>query len=306
MEVDVTTKNPRVSNQDKEIVTLVDDEEKSINKIQGFPIQEDSSHNKEDSHSVSHSVSHSISHHVSNLERTISQVVIIEQNSNLVMVVQKYTFEQAKSSLYDSKQDMVNKFSKERNLSAKDNFKLMQEVRKNTFTGTSLLTIRERDRNTCKIPIDDQSEGSQVRIQMDKIGIPDKINFQKQAFEVLYSNLLKSDLNTSKLENKVIKLEEQIKREKVASKGWKVQVKKLEVDLVAQGSKANETKAIKKLVDEKNKQIENLQKNLKFFATDHPQTEEILVNKNKCDDLKKEVLDFKSKLLQQYRRNKIW
>jgi hypothetical protein len=74
---------------------------------------------------------------------------------------------------------------------------------------------------------------------MDKIGIPDKINFHKQASEVFYSDFLKSYLNKSKLENRVIMLEEHIKREKVASKGWKVQVKKLEVDLVAQGSKEN-------------------------------------------------------------------
>ena len=46
MEVDVTTKRPRVSNQDKEIVALDDDEEESINQIQGFPIEEESSHIK--------------------------------------------------------------------------------------------------------------------------------------------------------------------------------------------------------------------------------------------------------------------
>ena len=40
MEVDVTTKRPRVSNQDNEIMTLDDDEEESINQIQGFPIEE--------------------------------------------------------------------------------------------------------------------------------------------------------------------------------------------------------------------------------------------------------------------------
>ena len=134
---------------------------------------------------------------------------------------------------------------------------------------------------------------------MDKIGIPDKINFHKQASEVLYSDLLKYYQNKSKLENRVIKLEEHIKRENVASKGWKVQDNKLESDLVAQGSKANENKATKKLLDEKYKQIENLQKKLKFFATNHPQTEENLVYKNKCDDLKKEVLDLMSKLLQE-------
>ena len=89
MEVDVTTKNPRVSNQDKEIVTLDDDEEESINQIQGFPIEEESSHNKEVSHTISHPISHPISHFVSNLERTISEVVLTKQNSKLVMDVQQ-------------------------------------------------------------------------------------------------------------------------------------------------------------------------------------------------------------------------
>ena len=40
---------------------------------------------------------------------------------------------------------------------------------------------------------------------MDKIGILDKINFHKQASEILYSELLKSYLNKNKLEAKVIK-----------------------------------------------------------------------------------------------------
>ena len=61
MEVDVTAKNPRIFNQSREIVTLEDDEEESINQIQGFPIQEEPSHSKEVSHTISHSVSHSIS-----------------------------------------------------------------------------------------------------------------------------------------------------------------------------------------------------------------------------------------------------
>ena len=33
MEVDVTTKNPRISNQGNEIVTLDEDEEETINQI---------------------------------------------------------------------------------------------------------------------------------------------------------------------------------------------------------------------------------------------------------------------------------
>ena len=59
-----------------------------------------------------------------------------------------------------------------------------------------------------------------------------------------------------------MKLEEQIKREKVASKGWKVQVKKLEADLVSLCSNPNEKNSNKKLIDEKDKLIESLQKNV--------------------------------------------
>lgn len=141
MEVDV-----RVSSQGREIVTLEYGEEESINQIQGFPIQEEPSHSKEVSDLVSHSISSS--------ERTISQIVLTEQSLNPAMDVQQYTFD-AKTSLYDSKQDMVKKFSEERNLSSEENFKLMQEVRKNTFTCTSLLTVRERDSNTLRIAVDD-------------------------------------------------------------------------------------------------------------------------------------------------------
>ena len=129
----------------------------------------------------------------------------------------------------------------------------MQEVRKNTYASSSLLTVREKDSNTLKIAIDDQVEGSQVWIQMDNIAIPNKINFHKQVSEVLYSDLLKSYLKKSKLEIKVAKLEEQVKREKVSSKGWKVQVKKLENDLISQGSKDKERRTSKKLMDDKDR-----------------------------------------------------
>ena len=76
MEVDVSTKRSKVSNQDKKIVTLDDDEEESINQIQGFPIEEECSHSKGVSHSVSTS------------ERTISQVVLTEQKSKPTMDLQ--------------------------------------------------------------------------------------------------------------------------------------------------------------------------------------------------------------------------
>ena len=98
---------------------------------------------------------------------------------------------------------------------------------------------------------------------MDQVGIPSKINFHKQASKILYSNLLNSYLSKTNLEEKVIKLEEQVKRENDASKGWMRQAKKLEVDLVNLGSIPIEKKSNKKLIEEKDKLIESLQKKLK-------------------------------------------
>ena len=88
-----------------------------------------------------------------------------------------------------------------------------------------------------------------------------------------------------------------MKREKVASKGWKVQVKKLENDLISQGSKDKESRTSKKLLDDKDRQIESLQKKLKMPVIDHPKIDEIMAYQQKNDDLKNEVLDMKSKLL---------
>ena len=47
---------------------------------------------------------------------------------------------------------------------------------------------------------------------MDQVGILDTVNFHKQASKILYSDLLNSYLSKTKLEEKVIKLEENEKR----------------------------------------------------------------------------------------------
>ena len=144
---------------------------------------------------------------------------------------------------------------------------------------------------------------SQVKLQMDQVGIPDKINFRKQASEVLYSDLLSSYLSKIKLEEKLIKLEDHIKRERVASKGWKTQAKKLEVDLVNLSSVPAEKKTNKKLIEEKDKLIESLQKKLKGIPSDHPQTKEIIVIQVEKEQLSNEVLELKAKLFQATKLN---
>ena len=57
-------------------------------------------------------------------------------------------------------------------------------------------------------------------------------------------------------------------------------------------------KSNKKLIEEKDKLIESLQKNLKGFPSDHPKTEEIVVIQAEKEELNKEIMELKAKVLQ--------
>ena len=81
-------------------------------------------------------------------------------------------------------------FTDEINKSANENYKLMQEIRRTIPVENSLLTVRETNNNVLRIATDDREHISQVIIQIDKIGLPHKINFHKQASEFLYYDLL--------------------------------------------------------------------------------------------------------------------
>ena len=53
----------------------------------------------------------------------------------------------------------------------------------------------------------------------------------------------------------------------------------------------------KKFLEEKDKTISSLKKQLKIPITDHPQTKELLTLHKQVDSLKKIVLDFEAKVL---------
>ena len=112
-------------------------------------------------------------------------------------------------------------FTNKRNKVLDENYKIMRQIRRSVSNKSTLLAVRESEGNVFRIATTDVTRVSQVKLQMDQVGIPEKIIFHKQAFEILYSDFLKSYLSKIKLEEKVNKLEEQVKREKVASKGWK-------------------------------------------------------------------------------------
>ena len=118
---------------------------------------------------------------MSNTERMIADLDVVESIQELAIIFQKFALDEAETSKFFSKEESVKDFTNERNKSANDNYKLMQEIRKTILGKNYLLAVREVDSNVFRIATNDKEGVSQARIQMGKVGLHDKINFHKQA-----------------------------------------------------------------------------------------------------------------------------
>ena len=109
-----------------------------------------------------------------------------ESSQMSAMILQKYISSEEETSKIPSQEELVKDFTKERNTSANENYRMMQQIRKFVSNKSSLLVVRESEGNVFRIPTTDVTGVSQVKLQMDQVGIPEKINIHKQASEVLY------------------------------------------------------------------------------------------------------------------------
>jgi FtsZ-binding cell division protein ZapB len=114
---------------------------------------------------------------------------------------------------------------------------------------------------------------------------------------MLYVDYLNLALKVARLTTHVLKLDGQLKQEKVSSKAWMMQVKRLESE-GPQGVKAS--------LDEKDKMIQSLKKRLKMSPTDHPQTTELTALEQEKETFRQEALDYKAKVLQLEKEKESW
>ena len=124
------------------------------------------------------------------------------------MVVQKYVSSEEETSKVPSQEELVKDFTDKRSKAVDENIKIMQQIRRTVSNKSTLLVVRELEGNVFRIATTDATGVSQVKLQMDQVGILDKVNFHKQDSEILYSDLLRSYISKIKLEEKVSKMEE--------------------------------------------------------------------------------------------------
>ena len=66
-----------------------------------------------------------------------------------------------------------------------------------------------------------------MRLNLQKILVPDKSCLHKQTEEGIYTDLMKDAFKASKLQSTVSRLENQLKQEKVENKTYQQHIKKL-------------------------------------------------------------------------------
>ena len=85
MDIDITTKKPRVSTQGKEVVDLEEDDEESINKGKGTIVEEE--HNDQ-------------SQTIYNSERSSSHLSLMETNKEPTIMFLKFTLDRVEFSQF--------------------------------------------------------------------------------------------------------------------------------------------------------------------------------------------------------------
>ena len=234
----------------------------------------------------------------SSTEQTISQFDFQSQPSLGILNLQSYSYTNVNASQFRSKNELLKKYFQKRFQVVEENQRLLNEVRSISLDKISLLIVKDPTRNVLNFALTEEEKVTEVKIQMDKVNIPDKILFHKKTNEMLYYDLMHMSLNKNKLENKVERLEKKLKKEKAMRRAWQTQVKSYENKLIVAGIQPKEKQSIKKLLDEKEKVIKSLKKQLKILVTDHPQIEELVELQKERDDFEKETLNMKANVLQ--------
>ena len=74
---------------------------------------------------------------------TVINPATVESSQASTMILQRFTLKEVEASQVSSQEEIIKDFTDERNKSANDNYKLMQQIRKVVLGKSSLLAIRE-------------------------------------------------------------------------------------------------------------------------------------------------------------------
>ena len=101
-----------------------------------------------------------------------------------------------------------------------------------------LLSVKDVKKKTFNIAVADNDKVSEFKVDYENIGALEKMKFHINVNDMMYADYIKSALKVSRLTTHVLKLDGQLKQEKVSNKAWMMRVERLESE-GPQGVKAS-------------------------------------------------------------------
>ena len=113
-------------------------------------------------------------------------------------------------------------------------------------------------------------------MNIDTIHELDQIEFHRSALEMLYSKVVRKTMSATMLQKTISNLKTQMKLDKASLHAKDLRIKSLEYLVIEIGVDPSNIEVAKKLIRQKNEDIDALRKQLKFPQSEHPQAKEIL------------------------------
>ena len=132
---------------------------------------------------------------------------------------------------------MLTTYGKLKEKSKAETQKKSKELSKISGSKVSFTISRNLTTKSLNLSIANEEGVSEAELNMDQFSIPDNIVFHKGFRDLIYADLTKEALSHLRSQQRVVKLETQLKQEKETTKPWNLQVKLLTdqvADLTAQ------------------------------------------------------------------------
>ena len=152
---------------------------------------------------------------------------------------QKYSFASALEGKFKTEKKTLTTYGKLKEKSKAETQKHYKELSKLSSNKVSFTTSNNITTNSLNLAITNEEGVSEVKLKMNQFSILDKIVFHKGFSDLIYAYLTKEELSHLKSQQRVVKLETQLKQEKQTNEAWNLQVKLLKdqvADLTTQNT----------------------------------------------------------------------
>jgi hypothetical protein len=149
--------------------------------------------------------------------------------------------------------------------------------------------VRDVEKKTFNIAVADQDKVSKIKIKYENASAPHKVKFHRNTSDMLYLDYLGLIPDNSKMSSYALKLEGLLRQDKASNRAWKTKVKRLE---------SKGPQGVKSSLEENDKMIQSLKKNLKIYTIEHPQTTGLVALEQEKEAFRQEALNYKAKVLQ--------